>query len=412
MSEHIFISHSSDDDAVVHKLREDLESHGFEVWVDSRNLSGGDHLSPAITEKIETAKMFLALLSISALSSEWVQRELKLAQTVAKKRAADGYKVISLIMPGVPQGLLAPFFPEEPLHIFLTQGAQGPDLNAKMPDLLAALGKELPDDFQQNAVIEVDPVEELLLRLSSPHITEKDGVRRAEATAELVYIPADSSQRSISSESRYVLTAPLGPIELGEIRWYIESYFRWPTGVFKQRAQKTEAALPAWGKALFDVAMGDGAGREPLEEWRRQGGSRRFSVEVDDRPVKGISDADAELFRESASDLLSLPWEILHDGTGYLSQGANGVRVRRRLTNQKRTPAIEADLPIRVLLLSPRPEVDDAGKPVGYIDHRSSALPLVQAVENLGEALVKVDILHPAYVCGDEGGAKAGAGGG
>ncbi|MCG8365369.1 MAG: tetratricopeptide repeat protein, partial [Pseudanabaenales cyanobacterium] len=82
--------------------------------------------------------------------------------------------------------------------------------------------------------------------------------------------------------------------------------------------------------------------------------------------------------------------------TGYLSQGGNGSRVRRRLPNRKRTPTLEAKLPIRVLLLSPRPEIDDKGNDVGYLDHRSSALPLVQAVENLGEDLVKVDSFHPA----------------
>ena len=32
---------------------------------------------------------------------------------------------------------------------------------------------------------------------------------------------------------------------------------------------------------------------------------------------------------------------------------------------------------------------------MGYLDHRSSALPLVQAVENLGEDWCEVDILHP-----------------
>lgn len=46
-------------------------------------------------------------------------------------------------------------------------------------------------------------------------------------------------------------------------------------------------------------------------------------------------------------------------------------------------------------MLNPRPEIDEDGNPVGYLDHRSSAMPLVQAVENLGEALVKVDMLHP-----------------
>ena len=58
-------------------------------------------------------------------------------------------------------------------------------------------------------------------------------------------------------------------------------------------------------------------------------------------------------------------------------------------------PAPAALAPIRVLLLSPRPEIDDKGNAVGYLDHRSAALPLVQAMENLGEALVLVEILHP-----------------
>ncbi|MGB3570395.1 MAG: toll/interleukin-1 receptor domain-containing protein, partial [Phormidesmis sp.] len=253
MSEHIFVSHSSKDDAVVKALREALESHGFEVWVDSRELSGGDHLDPVLTKKIETAKHFVALLSIDALSSRWVQKELKLAQSVAKSRVADGYKVISLIMPGVPQGLLTPFFPEEPVHIFLTEGSRGPDLNGKMPDLLAALGQELPNDRQREAVIEVDPVEELLLALSDPRIVEQDSFRRAEATAELTYVPADDSRTIVSR--RYKFTAPLGPLELEDIRWYIERYFQWPTGVFKDRAQKTEQQLPEWGNALFAAAI-------------------------------------------------------------------------------------------------------------------------------------------------------------
>jgi tetratricopeptide (TPR) repeat protein len=71
------------------------------------------------------------------------------------------------------------------------------------------------------------------------------------------------------------------------------------------------------------------------------------------------------------------------------------VRVRRRLPNRKRTTTLQADLPIRVLVLSPRPEVTADGREVGYLDHRSSAMPLVQAMEHLGEALVKVDVLHP-----------------
>ena len=113
--------------------------------------------------------------------------------------------------------------------------------------------------------------------------------------------------------------------------------------------------------------------------------------------------------REAASDLLALPWEILHDGVGYLSPGGNAVRVRRRLPNRKQT----IDRAGRAA--DPRAAAQPAarrwtrtGNPVGYLDHRSSALPLVQAVENLGEDLVQVDILHPPTFPALQRGAQTG----
>ena len=390
MDQHIFISHSTKDDDTVKKLREILELHGQLPWVDSRQLTGGDDLEASIESSIRAARHFLVVISLDALDSEWVQREVRLALEVAQERT-DGYKVISLVLPGVRKGILKLLFPGEPFHIFVDDSPTG--LSEAMRKIFDALGEQLPEDREPAKIVQPEPVEELILKLSDPLIKEQDGVRRAEATAELTYNPADNS-RAITSR-RYKFKAPLGLLELEEIRWYIESYYRWPTGVFKERASKTEGALPAWGQALYAAALGGESAREPLDEWQRKSGSRRFSVQVDSEPLKGTGEDESALIREAASDLLSLPWEIMHDETGYLSQGGNGVRVRRRLINRKRTTTLQADLPIRVLLLSPRPEIDQDGNPVGYIDHRASALPLVQAVENLGEALVQVDILHP-----------------
>ena len=390
MGDHIFISHSTPNDPVVQQLRQMLELHGKLPWVDSREMTGGDDLDTTIETSIRTARYFLVVVSIEALSSTWVQRELGIAQATAQQRT-DGYKVISVVLPGTPLGLLKPFFPGDPLHIVVGDRPNG--LAEAIPQIAAALGLELPTDRDPDHIVEVQPVEELLLKLTDPHITEQNGLRRAAATAELIYIPADLS-REITSR-RYRFTAPLGPLELDDLRWYIEKYYQWPTGVFKQRAGQTEQNLPLWGKALYDAALSGETAREPLAEWQRKTGSRRFSVQVDSEPLEGTPEAEADQFRAAASDLLSLPWEILHDGKGYLSQGANGVRVRRRLPNRELTQTLKADLPIRVLLISPRPEVDEHNNPVGYIDHRISALALVKAVENLGEALVKVDMLQP-----------------
>jgi tetratricopeptide (TPR) repeat protein len=394
MSNHIFISHSSEDDDFVKQLGQLLELHGQVPWVDSRELTGGDKLNARIEESIRTARHFLVVISLDALGSEWVQRELRLAQEVAEARQAEGYKVISLVLPDVQKGHLKLLFSEEPVHILLRQGTSGPDLEEKLPAIFAALGLELPADYQGKESVAAKPLAELLLKLTDPQIKEEDDIRRAIANAELEYIPADGTGRSILSR-RYRFTAPLGPVELEELRWYIERYFQWPVGVFKDRAIKTEADLPAWGKSLYEAALQAESAREPLTAWQGQSGSRRFSVQVDFEPPEGSSEEEAARFREAAVELLALPWEIMHDKTGFLGQGGNPVQVRRRLPNRNNIPVRQASLPIRVLLLSPRPEIDKEGNPVGYFDHRSSALPLIEAVEDLGEGLVQVDILRP-----------------
>ena len=389
MPEHIFISHSSKDDAFVKKLRETLELFGDLTWVDSRKLTGGDELEAVIEENIRAARYFVVVVSLDALGSEWVQKEVRIALDEAAQRPED-YKIIPLVLPGVEKGHLNLLFPTERVYIFVEESPTG--FSDAMPKLFAALGHDLPEDWESAVEVAAAPVEELILKLTDPHIVEAENTRRATATAELTYVPAEG--REITSK-RYKFTAPLGSVELEEVRWYIEKYPQWPAGVFKMRAEKTEKSLPAWGGALYAAALGGDSAREPLEAWKRAGGSRRFSVQVDGEPMEGTDEDEAAQIREAASDLLSLPWEILHDGTAYLSQGARPVRVRRRLPNRKQVNTRKAELPIRALLLSPRPEVDEHGNRVGYLDHRISALPLVQTVETLGEDLVQLDILHP-----------------
>jgi hypothetical protein len=80
----------------------------------------------------------------------------------------------------------------------------------------------------------------------------------------------------------------------------------------------------------------------------------------------------------------------MHDGRSFFFQGQNPVRVRRCLPKERAEKAIESSLPIRILLVSPRPEDERAS----YIDHRISARPLVDAVESLGE-LAELTVLAP-----------------
>ncbi len=95
--EHIFISHASKDDGFVKELRLALEAQGLTVWVDSRNLRGGNKLEPEINNAIEQARQVIVVLSPNTVNSPWVRKEISRALKVEKQRKDDGYRVIPLL---------------------------------------------------------------------------------------------------------------------------------------------------------------------------------------------------------------------------------------------------------------------------------------------------------------------------
>ncbi len=131
---------------------------------------------------------------------------------------------------------------------------------------------------------------------------------------------------------------------------------------------------------------------EVMKAWENTGehAGRRFSVHVDVALEAGAPEADVKAAQEAATLLLGLPWELLHDGKRYLFQGAKPTRVRRTLPGTEAMGVAIVATPIRILLITARPEDDSCG----YIDHRASALPLVEAMEAL-PGLVKIHVLSP-----------------
>jgi tetratricopeptide (TPR) repeat protein len=177
------------------------------------------------------------------------------------------------------------------------------------------------------------------------------------------------------------------------LRWYLERWPVWPNPLVADRARQLEANLIAWGQALHGAALPLQPTANVLQAWAGvdAGASRRFSVSVDDSPLHGSSEAEKKIAQEAATALLALPWELLHNGEGFLFQGGRPSRVRRRLVNKRDRAVPVVAPPIRVLLITARPE-DDA---CAYLDHRASALPLVAATEELGDVL-RLSLLHPA----------------
>jgi hypothetical protein len=103
------------------------------------------------------------------------------------------------------------------------------------------------------------------------------------------------------------------------LAWYLEEFFLWPTGIFKERAEKAVNNLPVWGERLYNAALTHESVREVVASWN-----------------------------------------------------AGNPTAERRFT-----VLVESGLPICVLLVSPRSE----DKSAGYIDHRVSALLLEEEGE-------------------------------
>jgi hypothetical protein len=169
----------------------------------------------------------------------------------------------------------------------------------------------------------------------------------------------------------FAFKIPIDDKVLIDLRWYLELYPQWPVGPDYDRALQVEAKLRTWGKALFDAAFAESKALRVYDEFRRKDGSVH---------VITIDSIDSRVLR--------LPWELLADEGGYVFTQKPAVSVRRRLQKSKQSQAKSFDLPVRILMVISRPDN------VGFLDPRSSAQALLDAIEPLGER-VTIEFLYP-----------------
>ncbi|MBZ0320937.1 MAG: toll/interleukin-1 receptor domain-containing protein [Anaerolineae bacterium] len=79
----VFISYSRKDNDVASRLASELRDYGFDVWIDTQ-ISSGERWLAAIGEAIRTSSAVIVIVSSSSSKSEWVEREILLANREAK----------------------------------------------------------------------------------------------------------------------------------------------------------------------------------------------------------------------------------------------------------------------------------------------------------------------------------------
>jgi hypothetical protein len=79
-----FISYSSKDDTLAHRLHADLQDQGVRCWFAPEDMKIGDKIRVRIDEAIHRQEKLLLILSATSVTSDWVEHEVEMA--LAKER--------------------------------------------------------------------------------------------------------------------------------------------------------------------------------------------------------------------------------------------------------------------------------------------------------------------------------------
>ena len=92
----LFVSHSSHDNGFVSELQKALGDLKQDVWIDSRELRGGDLLWSEIQKAIDAASAYAVVVSPDGLQSRWVGKELRHALGLQKERGRKELRKFSI----------------------------------------------------------------------------------------------------------------------------------------------------------------------------------------------------------------------------------------------------------------------------------------------------------------------------
>lgn len=91
----IFLSYSRRDSELVNRLYDDLQSRGFDVWMDRNAIEAGSLWRTSIVEGIQTCRIFLLVVSAASQKSTNVAKEVSLAES-------NGKPILPLKVDGTP----------------------------------------------------------------------------------------------------------------------------------------------------------------------------------------------------------------------------------------------------------------------------------------------------------------------
>ena len=164
--------------------------------------------------------------------------------------------------------------------------------------------------------------------------------------------------------------------DLQELGWYLEKYLvYYSSEPDDSRAKRLEENLENWGRSLFDALRNNETARRSFDKF----------LEAKD-PERQIT-----IFANDPA-ILSLPWELLRDREFFLFETPR-ITIRRCLydvADGREIFEVEPQPKLRMLFVTSRPDG------AGFIDPRTDALPVLNAIEQVAGDRIEVEFLRPA----------------
>ena len=157
-----------------------------------------------------------------------------------------------------------------------------------------------------------------------------------------------------------------------QLNWYLEQYAnQYSSDIDDESAKKIESQLPELGKALFNKAFAKKTAHQLYKKFRQL---------KDDKKIITITSHHPEI--------LSLPWELLHDSKGKAFLMAENISIQRRI-NCENHVSVTPKQQLHILFIISRPTDTD------FVDPRINAQAALDSLQNISKHIT-LEFLRPA----------------
>jgi tetratricopeptide (TPR) repeat protein/CHAT domain-containing protein len=165
---------------------------------------------------------------------------------------------------------------------------------------------------------------------------------------------------------------PLTAQDREAIRHYLEVYAaQYVMDIDDQEAERVSVQLSQWGKMLFDAVFNNALAKKLFSQF-----------------INTPSDKYLVTITAQNPEILSLPWELLHDAGKFLFAFQPSITILRRIPPKTTFPAYASQSQLHILFIISRPQG------AGFIDPRTDAQAVLKAIENY--PAITVEFLQPA----------------